>query len=121
VSATDAEAAGWTTARTDSGIRLEHAPSGVVVTVPFMLGGFGPAITALRTLPNLTALPTGRRRGLTTIAEDEQLRAPIREMRRDGVRVTRPAVAARAGFTVAEIRGYLSVTGRSWAQFLASF
>jgi hypothetical protein len=70
---------------------------------------------------SLRPLGTGRPPGLTTIQDDEQLREPIREMRRDRIRPTQPTVAARSGFTVAEIRGYLTVTGRSWAEFLSSF
>jgi hypothetical protein len=63
----------------------------------------------------------GRPPAITSIADDEQLRAPIREMRRDRVRITQPTVAARSGFTIAEIRGYLRVTRRTWTDFLHSF
>lgn len=63
----------------------------------------------------------GRPAGLTTVTNDEQLRQPIREMRRDHVRITTPAIAARSGFTLAEVRGYLKVTNRTLAEFLRSF
>lgn len=68
-----------------------------------------------------TLPPLGRTPGSTTIQDDEQLRGPVREMRRDRIRVTRPALAARSGFTEAEIRGYLDSTGRSFTEFIASF
>ena len=74
-----------------------------------------------RDLPGGSARDLGRRPGLTTITRDEQLRAPIREMRRGYVRVTIPATAARSAFTIAEIRGYLRVTKRTWSEFLLSF
>jgi hypothetical protein len=64
---------------------------------------------------------TGRPPGTTTIVDDEQLREPIREMRRDRIRVTQEAAAARAGLSRGEIRGYLKATNRSWRDFLASF
>jgi hypothetical protein len=65
---------------------------------------------------------TGRPPGLTSIEDDEQLCTTIREMRRDKVkRFYQTTVAARSGFTVAEIRGYLKVTNRTWAEFLRSF
>jgi hypothetical protein len=63
----------------------------------------------------------GRPPGLTTIAEDDELRKPIGEMRRDRRRTTLRNVAAYSGFTVSEIRGYLRVTDRTWAEFLSSF
>jgi len=58
---------------------------------------------------------------LTTIAEDEQLQSVVRQMRRDKVRITQVTVSARSGFTVAEIRGYMRVTHRTWSEFLLSF
>ncbi|CAN5234065.1 hypothetical protein BH24CHL7_BH24CHL7_14640 [soil metagenome] len=69
------------------------------------------------------ALPkVGRPAGMTTIVDDEDLKAPVREMRRDHVRrITVPALASRAGFTVADVRGYLKVTGRTLAEFLDTF
>ena len=65
--------------------------------------------------------PIGRPPAITSIIEDEQLREPIREMRRGRVKTTQQNVAARSGFTLAEIRGYLRVTRRSWTDFLRSF
>ena len=63
----------------------------------------------------------GRPPGLTTITDDEQLRAPICEMRRDRVRTLQRSVAPRAGFTIWEICGYLKATHRTWAEFLRTF
>jgi hypothetical protein len=63
-------------------------------------------------------LPVGRPPGLTTIPDDESLREPIREMQADKRRITIPKLAAWSGFTEAEIRGYLRVTGRELADFL---
>jgi len=63
----------------------------------------------------------GRPSGLTTITDDDQLREPIREMRRDRRRITQRTVATWSLFTVAEIRGYLRATHRTWADFLRSF
>lgn len=74
-----------------------------------------------RTVRRLTGRAGGRPPELTTITDDEQLRVHVRAMRRDRVRITRESLAARSGFTVAEVRGYLRVTGRSWAEFLSSF
>ena len=66
-------------------------------------------------------LRPGRRRGSTTIQEDEQLRAPVREMRRAGRKVTLDTLAASSGFTRSEIRGYLKGTDRGFGEFLRSF
>ncbi len=67
----------------------------------------------LDTLPKL-----GRTPGVTTIQSDEALATAVREMRRGGWRVTEQAVATRTGYTRAELRGYLRVTGRTWQDFL---
>ena len=85
-------------------------------------GGAEPATTASwrRTLRRVTGKAGGRRPGVTNITHDEQLAAPVREMRRDRARITQPTLAARAGCTVADIRGYLKVTGRTFAEFLDS-
>lgn len=61
----------------------------------------------------------GRPPGITTIVSDEEIAGPIREMRAKGHRVTMPTVVAWAGtFTMAELRGYLTVTKRTWREFL---
>ena len=61
---------------------------------------------------------TGRPPGQTTIQNDEQLRPSIAALRHDSRVVTVGHVAAHAGFTVAEVRGYLRVTGRTWREFI---
>jgi hypothetical protein len=55
----------------------------------------------------------GRPPKSTTITSDEQLLPAIKAMRTEGVRFTRATLAARAGFTLAEIRGYLRATHRT--------
>lgn len=66
--------------------------------------------------------PGGRPPALTTITDDEEIRAPVREMREKKRRITMGTVVAWAGtFTMAELRGYLRVTGRTWSEFLHSF
>jgi hypothetical protein len=61
----------------------------------------------------------GRTPGLTTIANDDEILAPLREMRADGRRVTQATLIGwTCTFTLAELRGYLRVTGQSWRDFL---
>lgn len=60
----------------------------------------------------------GRPPGLTTIIKDDQIREVVAAMRRDGVRVTQPAVATRGGWTIDELRGYLRVNRKRWQDFL---
>jgi hypothetical protein len=66
-----------------------------------------------------TSLAIGRPAGLTDIQDDTKLAEAIAEMRRDGARITRATLAARAGYTEAALRGYLHVTHRSMADLLA--
>lgn len=63
----------------------------------------------------------GRPKGYTTIEDAEQLRAPIREMRRVPMRTSQRNVEKRSGITRAMIRGFLARTGQTWEEFLASF
>ncbi len=83
-------------------------------------GGRGQEYAGARFVP---AGRSGRPPGLTTIEDDETIKAPVRAMRRDGRRrITQSAVVAYAGtFTISELRGYLHVTGRIWREFLRSF
>jgi hypothetical protein len=63
----------------------------------------------------------GRPPGLTTIENDEQIWAPIREMKKQGRRITQRSLAAfSSSFTVDELQGYLKVTNRSWKEFLGN-
>jgi hypothetical protein len=82
------------------------------------LEGFGPKWAASN-----ERIPEhgGRPPGVTAIVDDEQLRAPISEMRRDRRRITQATVAAYSGFTLWEIRGYMKITNRKWSEFLLSF
>jgi hypothetical protein len=64
----------------------------------------------------------GRPPGITTIQDDDEIRVVIAGMRTARRRVTMPAVAATSGtFTLAELRGYLRVTGRTWTEFLGTY
>lgn len=71
------------------------------------------------------ALPSrGRRPGLTTITNDDEILGPMREMRAaDQKRITQETLVAWAGtFTISELRGYLKVTGKDWQRdFLDTF
>jgi len=60
----------------------------------------------------------GRRTGSGTIQDDDRICEAVREMRVAGIRVTRATLAARAGFTEDELRGYLGSTERSLAQLI---
>jgi hypothetical protein len=71
------------------------------------------------TLPSI-----GRRPGLTTIEDDEEILGPMREMRAaKQKRITQEKLVAWAGtFTISELRGYLKVTGKDWRRdFLDTF
>lgn len=61
----------------------------------------------------------GRPPGQTTIIDDDQLRPALEAMDRERVRPTRETLAARAGFTHDELRGWLRATGRTFADLLA--
>lgn len=65
----------------------------------------------------------GRPRGSTSIDDvgAEKLREAVREMRREKRRTTMATVAARSGYSIAEIRGYLHRTLQTWTEFLARF
>jgi hypothetical protein len=73
------------------------------------------------TAANRPRSPLGRPRGSTTIQSDAQLRELVQAMRRDHVRITRKVLAARSGFTEADLRGYLKATNRTFREFLATF
>lgn len=117
----------WRDDETGLDLRVESAGRGRVVigTIPALdiARDHGTAMEEyIRELATADRpLRPGRPPGLTTIENDEQLRKPIREMRRDRRKVTQASVAAYSGFTVPEIRGYLSVTHRRWVDFLHNF
>jgi hypothetical protein len=67
-----------------------------------------------------TADRGGRPPGLTNIQSDDVLIAAVREMRIGRRRISMQTLAANAGYTVADIRGYLRVTKRAWREFLNS-
>jgi hypothetical protein len=67
----------------------------------------------LHELAGTTSLRRGRPPGQTSIAGDEALCSTIAAMDHEHARITRKALAARAGYTVDELRGYLRSTNRA--------
>jgi hypothetical protein len=64
----------------------------------------------------------GRPPGSTIITSDEQIRAVVLQMRRDRRKVTEDTVATFAGtFSKANLRHYLTATGRTWRELLRTF
>jgi hypothetical protein len=72
----------------------------------------------LQELSGRVALRRGRPPGQTSIKDDEVLRGALAEMDRDERDVRRDTLAAAAGYTVDELRGYLKVTNRSFDELL---
>jgi hypothetical protein len=110
-------------------VTVTDRETGATLTVPLVQGRPGGRIAA--SLPaglaqgGLTRLwrdgrylagwagTLGRPPGLTTIESDGQLADAVLAMRRDRIRIVQEKLAARAGFTRAEVRGYLDKTSRT--------
>lgn len=102
---------------------IETAAGSLVADIPGLDSGWDAPLVASDASPELRDLlnaawkrgPTiGRPPGLTTITNDDQIHDVIRAMRRDHVRPTQPAVAARGGWGIASLRGYLRVHKKDW-------
>jgi hypothetical protein len=102
-------------------LRVVSATRGLVVigTIPDIdiARRFGDiALGYVQELAGSVPLQRGRPPGITDITDDQRLCETIAGMHRDGARVTRETVAARAGYTDSAVKGYLKVTNRTFAE-----